>query len=129
MRHKLVTLFLLTIIATVSSEECPQSGIFYTGTNFTMVGGLPRGWHYWHSCADLCKKEPKCNFWSTVHEVLYSDHNRQKCYLFESITGTRYPDHENILYYSGLRNCTFIELIFVLCQSFDYVMVPLTWVI
>ena len=109
MRHKLVTVFLLTIIATVSSEECPQNGIFYTGTNFTMVGGLPRGWHYWHSCADLCKKEPKCNFWSTVHEVLYSDHNRQKCYLFESITGTRYPDHENILYYSGPRNCSFIE--------------------
>ena len=109
MKHKLATVFLLTIIATVSSEECPQNGLFYTGTNFTLVTGLPRGWNYWHSCADLCQNEPKCNFWSTVHEVLYNDHNRQRCYMFESVTGTWYPDHENVLYYSGPRNCSFIE--------------------
>ena len=29
--------------------------------------------------------------------------------MFESVSGTRYPDHENIQYFSGPRNCSFIE--------------------
>ena len=109
MKKLMIFFIFFEVLGIVSSEECPQNGMFYQGTQFALIKGLPRGWNYWHSCAKLCQDEPKCNFWSTVHQTLYSDHNRQQCYLFESVSGTRYPDHENIQYFSGPRNCSFIE--------------------
>ena len=105
--ENLIFVLLFHFAVIISSEECPHGG-FYKGTHLELIKGLPRGWNYWHSCADLCQNEPKCNFWSTVQTLIASDHRRQDCYLFESFSGLRYPDNGNI-YTSGSRNCTYIE--------------------
>ena len=107
MRLELLLLFLL--IAVVSSEECPQKNILYTGTEFA-VRGLSRGWNYWQKCADFCQNEPKCNFWHGAQSV--DDAHPvpvRNCALFESVTGTRPLNHTNYIYFSGPKNCTFIE--------------------